>query len=137
MKQLIIVIVLVVAGYFAYQHFYGAPSDEAAMEEEEVSGEIETSAVAPPPPIPGSCSGAAKNLEHAIYGSATGQELILPGEKLVAGWPLRSSETVLGEYFVTAFGASFMAGLPSFLIPLSQSSFHINQDVEPDRSYHQ
>ena len=73
MKQLVIIVLLVVAGYFAYQHFFAAPPEEAVTEEEEAPADSGSPAMEQPPPTPDSCKAAAKNLENAIYGHATGE----------------------------------------------------------------
>ncbi len=72
MKQLIILVVMVIAGYFAYQHFSTPPQQEAAREEEASigSGSLSTE---PAPPIPEHCAESAKNLESAMYGASFGQ----------------------------------------------------------------
>ena len=74
MKKLIIIIVIAVAGYFAYQHFYLAPQEDFAMEEEtESTVESSTYSQEPLPPVPESCQHLVKKLENALYGNATGQ----------------------------------------------------------------
>ena len=69
MKQLIILVALVVVGYFAYQHFFRTPQQEAATEEEDASIDSGSFFIDQLPPIPENCEGPAKNLENAIYGS--------------------------------------------------------------------
>jgi hypothetical protein len=73
MKQVIIIVVLIVAGYFAYQHFYAGPSDDAAVEQEQSAVESDATAIEPPPPIPETCKMLAGDLENAIYGNEKGQ----------------------------------------------------------------
>ncbi len=74
MKKLIVLVVLVVAGYFAYQHVYLAQQETAAVEEEESSSvESEYYVADPDAPIPEGCQSLATNLENAIYGHATGR----------------------------------------------------------------
>ncbi len=72
MKQLIVLVVMVVAGYFAYQHFSTPPQQEAATEEEASidSGSVSTETL---PPIPEHCAESARNLESAMYGASFGQ----------------------------------------------------------------
>jgi hypothetical protein len=73
MKRLIILVVLVAAGYFAYQHFLNAPGNEAATEEEAAVSDTGSYSGEQPPPLPDSCAELGKNLENAIYGNTTGQ----------------------------------------------------------------
>ncbi len=68
MKQLIILVILVVAGYFAYQHFFSEPQQETATEEEDGSDSIDEL-----PAIPGKCERPAKDLQNAMYGAASGE----------------------------------------------------------------
>ena len=72
MKQLVILVALVVAGYFSYQQFFSTPQQENASEED-VSIDSGSFSIDQLPPIPGNCEGPAKNLENAIYGSGSGQ----------------------------------------------------------------
>jgi hypothetical protein len=72
MKQLIILAVLVVVGYFAYQHFFIAPQQKDTVEEDS-SIDSGSFSINPLPPMPGNCEGLAKNLENAIYGNTSGQ----------------------------------------------------------------
>ena len=73
MKKLIFLILIAVIGYFAYQHFLGAPQQDDLTVEEETSTDSESISDEDLPPIPESCKKQAKNLENAIYGSASGQ----------------------------------------------------------------
>lgn len=72
MRQLIILVVMFIAGYFAYQHFSTPPQQEAATEEEASvdNGSLSTE---PVPPIPEPCAESARNLESAMYGATFGQ----------------------------------------------------------------
>ena len=72
MKKLIIIVVLVVAGYFAYQHFYVPTQDEDVAEEESVA-DTGSYYNEPAPPTPDACKDLATNLENAIYGNNKGQ----------------------------------------------------------------
>ena len=72
MKKLIILVVLVVAGYFAYQHFYIPPQDEAAMEEEDTASDYNYNNE-PQPAFPEGCQALATSLENAIYGNKSGE----------------------------------------------------------------
>lgn len=67
MKNVIILVVLAVGGYFAYQHFFNAPQGGDALEEDEAvdSGDL--------PPVPANCERMEKTLQNAIYGAATGE----------------------------------------------------------------
>ena len=69
MKQLIILIALVVVGYFAYQHFF-IPQQQKDTEEEDSSIDSGSFSINQLPPIPESCEAQAKKLENAIYGVA-------------------------------------------------------------------
>ena len=71
MKQLIFLVCLAVIGYFAYQHFFIAPQQEVATEEEDTSLDSGSFSFDQLPPTPDNCKGLAKNLENAIYGSAS------------------------------------------------------------------
>ncbi len=82
MKQLIILVVLAVAGYFAYQHFSDATIEDADMEED---AQIETGDL---PPIPGDCERLAKDLKNAMYGAATGEVSV--GQRNTADRKFRS-----------------------------------------------
>lgn len=75
MKKLIILVVLAVAGYFAYQHFYVVPEDEAGWEEEAEYEETgyESYSAGSAQPVPEGCQTLAANLENAIYGNKAGQ----------------------------------------------------------------
>lgn len=74
MKKLIILVVLAIAGYFAYQYLYLAHQEEAAIEEEEASAvERDYSVADTVASIPEGCQDLATNLENAIYGNTTGQ----------------------------------------------------------------
>ncbi len=72
MKRLIILAVLVVVGYFAYQHFFIAPQQKDTGEEDSSieSGSFSINQLSP---IPGNCEDQAKNLENAIYGNISGR----------------------------------------------------------------
>ncbi len=72
MKQLIILAVLVVVGYFAYQHFFIAPQQNDTAEEDSSidSGSFSINQL---PPISVNCEGQAKNLENAFYGNISGR----------------------------------------------------------------
>jgi len=71
MRQLIILVVMAIAGYFAYQHFSTPPQQEAAKEGASIdSGSVSTETQ---PPIPEHCAESATNLESAIYGASFGQ----------------------------------------------------------------
>ncbi len=72
MKQLIILAVLVVVGYFAYQHFF-IPPQQKETAEEGLSIDSGSFSINQLPPTPGNCKGQVKNLENAIYGNTTGQ----------------------------------------------------------------
>lgn len=65
MKNLILVIILAVAGYFAYQHFI-APQEETEEEDTSISRDQL-------PPIPEKCKRKAKNFKNAVYGAASGE----------------------------------------------------------------
>jgi hypothetical protein len=72
-KKIIILIVLVVIGYFAYVNFFASTDDDVS---DETNGTYEASEATPADqlsPIPDSCQTQAKNFENAIYGAATGQ----------------------------------------------------------------
>lgn len=75
MKKLIILVVLVVAGYFAYQHFYIAPQEEAVMEETEEADAVTdyNYNTESQPALPEGCQTLATTLENAIYGNKTGE----------------------------------------------------------------
>lgn len=67
MKNIIIIAVLAVGGYFAYTQFYLTAPEESTS----------TTAEAPIdeyiPPVPGECEGKGKNMQDAIYGYDIGR----------------------------------------------------------------
>jgi len=67
-KKIITLIIIVVAGYFAYQHFFAIPSSEKPS-----TIEMETISESDLPPMPESCKGRAKDYENGVYGQLTGQ----------------------------------------------------------------
>ncbi len=69
MKNLIILAVVAVAGYFAYQHFLGSSSQESA-ELSDDSGSVSSVYV---PPVPTQCEGKGKTMGDAIYGHDIGR----------------------------------------------------------------
>ena len=65
MKNLIVLIVLGVAGYFIYQNFIISWLEDSAPSESTARESL--------PPIPTECEGKAKNLGDAIYGNDIGR----------------------------------------------------------------
>lgn len=67
MKNLVIIAVLAVAGYFAYTHFYlSAPDDAASIGDQSPVDEYI-------PPVPDKCEAKAKNMQDAMYGYDIGR----------------------------------------------------------------
>ena len=65
-KKLVILIVVIVAGYFIYQNFLISSPDE-----EDGSDVVESIPADELPAIPDTCRPLVKKLENAIYGAAT------------------------------------------------------------------
>jgi hypothetical protein len=82
-KKLVILIVVIVAGYFIYQNFIASSNDE-----EYGPDVVESIPADELPEIPDACRAQAENLESAIYGAATHQSSI--ASKNVAYRKLRS-----------------------------------------------
>jgi hypothetical protein len=72
-KNIIILIVLVVIGYFVYVNFFASSTDDVGDGNEDSYEAEEVIPADQLPPIPDSCQTKAKNLENAIYGAATHQ----------------------------------------------------------------
>ena len=68
MKNIVILIIIIGIGYFAYQHFFSTPLSDTPSEHE-----IETVAEDDLPPIPDSCERLSQDYENAVYGQAKGQ----------------------------------------------------------------
>ncbi len=67
LKNLAILVVVIVIGYFGYQHFFAG----AAMDNEDAEEEyIVTTDI---PPVPAGCESMVSDVENAVYGARTGQ----------------------------------------------------------------
>ena len=71
MKQLIIIIVLGISGYFAYHYFIESSQQASHSEGTQSNGNITYSG--PTPQIPSECETKGKALESAIYGNNLGR----------------------------------------------------------------
>ena len=69
MKNLIILAIVAVAGYFAYQHFLGPSSQQPSI----VSDDSGSGSSMYLPPVPTPCEGKGKTMGDAIYGYDIGR----------------------------------------------------------------
>lgn len=61
MKNLILIIILAIAGYYAYQYFY-VPAQESTVEDSSPGG-MDTYV----PPVPEACQDKAREYENGVY----------------------------------------------------------------------
>ncbi len=71
MKQILLLVVAALIGYFAYQYFFVASPPETVQEEDVAIDNDSFSDQLPD--IPENCEDRVKNLENAVYGSLTGR----------------------------------------------------------------
>jgi predicted negative regulator of RcsB-dependent stress response len=71
MKKIIVLILLVIAGYFAYQYFLNSSQSNPA-DEDEISFNDTSYSDEDMVTIPDNCQEAEKSFENAIYGSDAG-----------------------------------------------------------------
>ncbi len=87
MKKIILLIIVVAGLYFAYQNYYHG-SQEDVVEDTETKADTASYSQPQNTDLPASCQALAKNLENALYGSATGQ--VSFGQRNTAYRKLRS-----------------------------------------------